>query len=1225
MRVKRLEIQGFKSFKDKTVIHFDHGITGIVGPNGCGKSNIVDAFFWVMGEQSYKHMRGSGSDDLIFNGSSKYSALGLAEATLTLETDFEDPANAPAGATSRDIPLHLRSREVAITRRLYRGGEGEYLINGVPARLRDIQEFFMDTGVGAKGYSVIEQGQIGKIVNSKPEERRLLVEEAAGIAKYKARKKESLRKMEATEANLARLADVIAEIERSMNSLERQAQKARQYRKLKDELIENETSWGRRKSLVLRRRLDQLKSEREALEVEVAGLKAALQTRENESETDLADQLILTKNAEEWQLKIQDLSDEHTRERSALELSRQRQADIDTQIQSLGDEERELGTSIETAKAEIVSLQTEASHGSTLFENATARARALEEQTRSLRREIEEKRRVLESMKSEVLQGLSRTSDLQSRVAVLGSKIESSLAKRDELSDLERETLSELDQAQGSAERSQFEAASLETRVEALEQEKKNTQAALAEDRAKIKDLEGRSRALATELAQTRSRLESSEELVAAYEGFGDGPRAALDWSRAQPVAPLRAMADLYAVTPGYESALENWLDDRFESLIASDADAALAAVELLREKKQGRVCIQLASQNLQRVSPVGYEALQKQLNELGLEVIGRLTDFVKVSESGSAAERELAEDWVDQVCVVRSLGRRVLEKNPMLLGGWSLVDLDGSVLDSVTGAFRGGSQARDEATSLLHRKRLVAELSEAVARLSNAFSVCDAELEHAKGELERRQNLLQSLQADAQQVAIELASTRKELSHRQRVAQDTEARLSRTRAERQKLESDATAWQDERSSLEAEVTELSGSKLELENEIVVRDQNVKTGESELRNAEDALQTAKVEEASLRERSGSLRRELDAGLAMITDREKRRQEVARNLARLTQERAQFSGGENDLEQKISGLTQELNLARDQLSSIKDRLEIIGARLREAQDASKTLKRDLESRTDRMTQATIDVERMQGELAHLVQNLEEKYGPGCLERPVAAPIQEEMTEPVVTLEMSEDEEKQLGELVEQLREKIRRLGEVNPSAIEEFEEVKRRFDHLQGEKLDLERSIENLKDAIDHINKTSEDRFQKAFEAIKVRFEKLFPIIFGGGSAELTLVYPEGSTDILEAGVDILAQPPGKKVSNITLLSGGEKALTAVSLIFAIFMVKPSPFCVLDEVDAPLDDANIGKFNALLKEMAVKSQFIIITHNKKTMELNDTLYGVTMEEPGVSKMVSIEMQ
>jgi chromosome segregation protein len=342
------------------------------------------------------------------------------------------------------------------------------------------------------------------------------------------------------------------------------------------------------------------------------------------------------------------------------------------------------------------------------------------------------------------------------------------------------------------------------------------------------------------------------------------------------------------------------------------------------------------------------------------------------------------------------------------------------------------------------------------------------------------------------------------------------------------------------------------------------------------------------------------------------------------LDRASSEHAQQSGGDSGLEARIEQLTFTLAEKRELLAEVKDRLEQSNAKLQGALDRIKFLHKAGDEKNSETLSLALEIEKCSSELGHLIQNLEEKYGAGCLERPVTSPIQEEMTEPVVTAEMTAEEELALGEEVERLRERIRRLGEVNVMAIEEYEELKKRYDYLITERQDLERSIENLQEAIEYINKTSEERFRKAFEAIADRFERLFPIIFGGGQAKLSLVYPEGSTDILEAGVDILAQPPGKKIVNITLLSGGEKALTAVSLIFAIFMVKPSPFCVLDEVDAPLDDANIGKFNGLLREMSSKSQFIIITHNKKTMELNDVLYGVTMEEPGVSKMVSVQL-
>jgi chromosome segregation protein len=456
------------------------------------------------------------------------------------------------------------------------------------------------------------------------------------------------------------------------------------------------------------------------------------------------------------------------------------------------------------------------------------------------------------------------------------------------------------------------------------------------------------------------------------------------------------------------------------------------------------------------------------------------------------------------------------------------------------------------------------------------------------------------------------------------RSASEASNRVAAAEREHASIEENAAAAEADRASIEARVAEVQARRAELEASITGCADEFAQQETILRAKEASLQGLRINEAQLRERAGSLKRELDAGRALINDRERRLAEVNRILSKTDLEASQFTGGEDELEKRIEALVQQLSTKREELAVIKDRLEQSNAHLNGVLERIRELRKTADDKTARATHLALETEKLNGDMAHLVQNLEEKYGPGCLDREPTTPVQEEMTDPVVTAEMSAEEEKLLGEEVERLRERIRRLGEVNPSADSEYDEVKKRYDYLATEKADLDHSIQNLQDAIEHINKTSEERFRKAFDAIKERFERLFPIIFGGGSAHLSLVYPEGSTDILEAGVDILAQPPGKKVSNITLLSGGEKALTAVSLIFAIFMVKPSPFCVLDEVDAPLDDANIGKFNALLREMSAKSQFILITHNKKTMELNDVLYGVTMEEPGVSKMVSIQM-
>ena len=1223
MRVKRLEVQGFKSFKDKTVIHFDHSITGIVGPNGCGKSNIVDAFFWVMGEQSYKHMRGNGSEDLIFNGSTKYTPLGMAEATLVMETEVPDLENGPSGATAADVPVTMKKKEIAVTRRVYRGGEGEYFINGLSARLKDIHELFMDTGVGAKGYSVIEQGQIGKIVNSKPEDRRLLIEEAAGIAKYKARKKESLKKMEATQGNLSRLNDVIQEIERNLGSLERQAQKARQYKKYREELVDKELTWGRRKQMVYLQKFDALKKTRDALEQELVGLRAELQTAENSIETERVDQVTDSKRAEELQSQIQEMSSELARQKSALDLSRRRQGDLSSQLGSLEQEREELQQAIGAEHERLAGFEETSDEADYAFQEASSKASEMEDQTRQARTETEQSRRELETAKRDLMNGISQSSDLTSRGASLASRLESALAQAERLSQQSASFQEKVTAAREEAERARMSVEEIRARREELSNEKREQQAAVQSQDQTLRTLERQREESHRSLTKARSRLQSLEELAAAHEGFGDGPKAALDWAKsAGQTDRIRAIADAIDVSAGYEAALEGWLEGRLENLYSDDAQVALQAVSQLRDDKQGRAAIHLARS--ERGGATSFSDIQESLSASGFEVVGQLSEFARANEKLGAHGSQVAEALLQNVCVVKSFDALPqLLKNGVLLAGWALVSLDGAAYDA-EGILRGGSAQSDSAASLLGRKRAIAELQELVVTAEASHELIEQQATELKQQLDLARARLSTLQQDLQETEVRLAGFERDVHQTSRTLKDSESQLELTELESQEMREEAQRAAAEREEIQEKLSLIVEKRSGLEDQISVQEAQVTEKESQMREFEQQLQMLRVNEATVRERSQSLKRELESGKKMVADRERRLGEVMRTLERASKEQEQFTGGDGEIQSRIEVLTQSLMDATETLSVVKDKLEQSSAHLSVTLEKIKHLHHSGDKKTAEANQFSLEIEKIASDLGHLLKNLEEKYGQGCLELPVSSPIQEEMNEPVVTREMTAEEEQLLGEEVERLRERIRRLGEVNVMAIEEYEEAQKRFQYLAGEKLDLERSIENLQEAIEHINKTSEERFRKAFTAIADRFERLFPIVFGGGQAKLSLVYPEGSQDILEAGVDILAQPPGKKVVNISLLSGGEKALTAVSLIFAIFMVKPSPFCVLDEVDAPLDDANIGKFNALLREMSAKSQFIIITHNKKTMELNDTLYGVTMEEPGVSKMVSIEM-
>lgn len=1231
MRVKRLEIQGFKSFKDKTIVNFDHSITGIVGPNGCGKSNIVDAFFWVMGEMSYKHIRGTSSDDLIFNGSSDFAPGGMAEVTMVLETPEVDTASAPSGASVADeLPKKTKYKEISVTRRVYRGGEGEYLINGLPARLRDIQELFMDTGVGAKGYSVIEQGQVGKVINAKPEDRRLLIEEAAGVAKYKARKKESLRKIEAAEGNLSRLTDILQEIDRNLGSLERQAQKARRYKEYKDELLGKEMTWGRRKHKVLLQKRDELAKTREQLEQDIAGLRARVQTLENQMETDQVARLTLGKQVDEIQNRLQTLSRELAQEESALHLSQKRQEDLAAQLQQLTHERTTLSHQIEVDRAALTTRESGLSELRSNLQAAQARVEAADADVQAARSTTEESRRAIDAVKREYFEIVSKTAQTASRKASLEARLESERARVVDLTERFQAAESKRNELQAKLVSLGQVRAEREARFQALESEIATAQGLSDELKKSLQESETAERELASLCARVASRLNSLEELAATYEGMAEGPKAILENFRER----FGVLADLYDVSENFETALEGWLDTRLEQLLSNDWASAWEALNSIAQSKKGRAAITVGRLgDAQPVVQKSYDEVAAALRAAGFDGLERLDVAVQVI--GDSPYAPVAADLLQNVVVVRSLLMAdAANVSTEVLGGWSVVDIEGRVLEVLRGGhvvLRGGATRADTSASLLGRRRAIQALRSELSDLTSRKESVEAQIREFKNRAHEIAMELDAKRSERQRLEVDLAASRREMDQAEAAGSELSGEVTELKAEAEALQAQAAQIQTELGELSAAISGSETRKLELETKIQSEDSALAGRLDSLRGLEAQLQEARVAEASLRERVASAERELESATAYLHQTERRVKDMGDMIARLESQRAEQSGGDNEIQDRIGALHQALAREQDRLNDTRGLLEQTSGAIDAGLEEAKQVRARVDEQTQALSAAAIEVEKVNGDIAHLIQNLEEKYGPGCLEVTAQVPIQEEMTDPVVTTEMSEEEERVLAEEVEQLREKIRRLGEVNPMALEEYEILKKRYDQLVQEKQDLVQSISDLNEAIEHINTTSKDRFEKAFHAIAERFEKLFPVVFGGGRAELSLVYPEPtpenpnpSQDILDAGVEILAQPPGKKIANITLLSGGEKALTAVALIFSIFMVKPSPFCVLDEVDAPLDDANIGRFNALLKEMSRKTQFILITHNKKTMELNDTLYGVTMEKPGVSKMVSIEI-
>lgn len=1223
MRVKQLQIQGFKSFKDKTVVRFDHQVTGVVGPNGCGKSNIVDAFFWVMGEQSYKHMRGTGTQDLIFNGSSKYSPSGMAEGTLTLEVTDADPEISPSGASSTElITSGVRKKDIAITRRVYRSGEGEYFINGVSCRLKDIQEFFLDTGVGAKGYSIIEQGQIGKIVNSKPEDRRSLIEDAAGIAKYKLRKKESLKKIEIARANLSRLNDLIQEIERSLTSLERQAQKAARYKELRSELVDKETRWSRRKVRSLRKAMDRYQQEKSELEHTLESARAQLATLEVNSETSRLEQVELQNKLDTAQNHLQQLSSDLTREQSLLELSRQRHSDllqqkdrVETQAQEIQDQlavdlERQETMSVlaQSMSAEVESARDHLAQLEAKVRNEKDTLRAHELQVVDARRELHACHQKTSELRAKQASFLSREEQCREAVSTLHDQ--EAQINQDLLIGQEEQSVAhgKLDEAEALVAASQ---ARLQESIDE-HRELSSSWKLLDQELSRVR----------TENVKAKAKLDSLLELNAAGEGLSEGAKKLINGLREggayhglqDRVLVLLGEID---IAQGSEALVSAALADQIDTIIAKDHSAVSELIQLTAGSFDGRFPLWFANNN--------HELPRKNafIEQDGLSPILDLIS-TKTPESKKFCDSLLGDTFVvDQLAnwITSPAISDLVAKNPAL----RLIDQSGAIWSVNQGLFvLGQSSKKSAAERVIERQRDITRARSVLDESSELLSQVELRSSELRCTLDEIESARTLADANLRSQQNELVAIRSELYRCDQNVQQLSNRRGQILSDRVRNADRLSDASLELQTISELLVEAETNAYEAEQKLTLKEEELQAFQAAQSSSDQEAQGKRLDLVSLDVRHQSLCKELSAIEAAITNAKRRLVDSHAMLQGLTDELESKTGGQENRQLTIDQLVKSINEAKQDVFLVKDRLEFLSASSLESSSQIRDLHRSTQGATEAAGAISVAMEKALGELTFVVQSMEDKYGAGCLDDSRFTG-QLEFEDPIVPTELSAEEEAQLTEDVETLREKIRRLGEVNLAAMEEYEETKKRFDHLVRERADLDQSICNLEEAIEHINKTSEDRFRKTFEAIAERYERLCPIVFGGGRAKLTLVYPEGSNDILEAGVDLLAQPPGKTILNIGALSGGEKALTALALIFSIFMVKPSPFCLLDEVDAPLDDANIGKFNALLREMSAKSQFIVITHNKKTMELNDALYGVTMEEPGVSKVVSIELR
>jgi chromosome segregation protein len=1183
MRIRKLEITGFKSFVDRTVIHFDTDVIGIVGPNGCGKSNIVDSIRWCMGEQSAKHLRGRAMSDVIFNGSEHRGPHGMAEVTLTF--DNGDPEIAAT------LPLEYREyAEIAVTRRLFRDGTSEYLINKTQVRLKDVTDLFLGTGVGTKAYSIVEQGKIGLIVSARAEDRRLLIEEAAGITKYKARKKQAEVKMDQTRQNLLRVGDIVSEIERSLASLKRQAAKAERYVAYKNELedlILHEASHRLLEIIALTKveegaRAEQAEREQAARaalgarEAELEVLRQAALTSEDRAEKAqhrafLADNEVRANEAE-----IARSRDKlkHLEERRAAATAEQ--GDLE---RSIGDLCREKGD----LEEQLLSVEQEEAAEAERAIEEHERLEELRHGERTADQEAGEQRKRLARAQADVAGAEATLSGFERRLGDMSTrrvKLEDELGRlRFEGEDLEHRR-AEL--SRHAAELAEGKRTTAEERTR-LEAEMKHLRERTVESDRAVDHAKN-------ELNQRRSRLRALEELHARLEGVGQGVKNLL---KTRDPALLGLVADRLEAPAELTAAFAGLLGAELQSVVVGDVDRAVALLADLSQHKGGRAA--LVSARPPFVAGAFVTAVQ------GEGVVGPLLErllFAPEDESlgralvGGAVVVETPEDAVR----LSRAGAQV-----------PLVALDGTVVRP-GGRISGGS-GDAVAAGMIEHKREMRELHEWVAGKSEEVTALLEAQQALRLRMTEVGTALDRARTEAHQGELSLVTAEKDLKR----AEDQIAHADKRRA-----------------VVEHELEELGLALDHAGGEHDAARQKLDVGQAAREEAQAALEHAEVLASEWRERvlgQQSVVTERKVRVARVRERaaamrgtvERLRRsvdELRGRIQKLDEERTEAAAGAGKAaaaivtsRERLVVAVAEAHEAHADLTTARQALDEARQALSAREADLRGLRQELGDAAERLGKHEMALQKLAIQHTHLVEGVRERFRGLELARVVG---DYHKRAPVDAGHKAR---------IQELTELIDRMGPVNVDAVREHAEAEKRHTYYAEQKADLEKALDDLEKAIAQMNRESKRLFRTTFDTVNTKFKALFPKMFRGGQAELRLTNPD---DMLETGIEILAQPPGKKLGNIELMSGGEKALTAVSLIFAIFQYKPSPFCILDEVDAPLDEANVARYNEAIRGMTDRSQFILITHIKRTMQSVDVLYGVTMQEPGVSRLVSVKV-
>jgi chromosome segregation protein len=1203
LKLKRVEVQGFKSFCDKSEMRFHgSGIAAVVGPNGCGKSNLSDAISWVLGEQSAKSLRGSRMEDVIFAGTRERKPLGMAAVTITM-VDPSVNAEFPSQANGNATHSESKQEEVTITRRLYRSGESEYLINGRTARLRDIQDIFMGSGLGPESYAIIEQGRIGQILSTKPQDRRNVIEEAAGITRFKTKKRLAESKLEGAKQNLTRVFDILEEVGRQVNSLKRQAAKAKRYDELKTEMVAQ-----LRRALAGRYSMVEREAAKTALDLNVA-------TSEFQNLT----AQVSEKEKEQAQVQGQCYEMERDLTEARKQLSEQRvdaertRGKLQNQASQIGSIENRLThgeTEAQNLENRFVQQQLELdAHSQKLIEleQQTEAARtaltAKNEERETLQGMLRDRERAMESSRQQVLRLLGEASSLKNQLAQIDQYligIERDMARSQKETEGANSDLERLE-----ALKTELSARLIARQMElqSIAEQRRNVDEDLATRKTKASESRRKLDELRNDTSRLKARKDSLEQILSHRAYTTESVKrlfTAVERGQAQDLKPVGVLADFVEVDATYEKATEEFLHEELEYVVVKDWSQADLGIDLMRSDMDGRATFLVHPEQDASIpkAPLAEPVLGPETG-----IIGRLSSVLRLTNGLTNAHAELlprlsrcflAED--------RAAAQRLALQYP---------DIYFLLPDGICYHGHAVSGGKKTGSGPLALKRELREVSSQLQSRQSEFDRTQALLRDLEDDIarltedmERLRGMQQTQEKDALAIDHEMRKMGEEFSR-------ANARLSVARLELQRLSQESERSQAKRAQNQEAVAAKESARLEQEQALADARASLEQFQSETVRIGEEHAALRVDLAGLEERRRSEHAARMRVENQVRDIAHRRQELTKEMERLGVEKARLLSDNIELDSRAAFLAEHISVGEAAAARMAAKETELRNSLAAVEDYLKHARIEVQAASEKRSQIEVELVKRQAELKYLDET--------CRKELNASLEELAQSEELVLDEHGLAEAEQR---YQEVRARIEALGPVNTQALQEFEEAQQRYDFLNAQRQDLLDSIRDTEKAIHEIDVESRKRFAEAFEIINGHFREMFKTLFGGGVGEMRL---NDEANLSESGIDIVASPPGKKLQSVLLLSGGERALTAMALLMAIFRFSPSPFCILDEVDAPLDEANIERMTRLIKEMSNQTQFIVITHAKRTMEAAQTLYGVTMQEPGVSKLVSVKFQ